>query len=61
MSDQYKLFIFSSIFKSRRTCRCEIYLDGKLIKSMHAKDPQEARTVAARYLTSIHQSAGDDT
>ena len=61
MNEQYKLFIFSSILKSRRTCRCEVYLDGKLVRSIQAKDPQEARTVAAQYLARLEQSASDDT
>jgi len=61
MNEQYKLFIFSSILKSRRTCQCEVYLDGKLVKSIQAKDPQEARNVAAQYLASLEQSASADT
>jgi hypothetical protein len=55
--EQYKVFIFNS----PRECRLELYdLNGKLIRHTRAKDPQEARTLAAQYLTSLQQSASED-
>jgi hypothetical protein len=55
--DQYKVFIFTSPGR----CRWEVYdWNGKLIRSMRAKSPEEARATAAQYIASFQQSDPDD-
>lgn len=55
---RYKIFIFNS---PPRQCRWEVYdWDGKLVKVMRAKDPEDARATAAEYIASFQQSAPDD-
>jgi len=56
--EKHKVFIFNS---PPRNCRWEVYdQNGKLIRRMKAKDPREARAVAAQYLASLQQSASED-
>jgi len=48
---RYKVFIFNA---PPRECRWEVYdWDGKRISVMRAKDPEDARAAAAKYLTSV--------
>jgi hypothetical protein len=54
-AQQFKVFVFNS----PRECRWEVYWGGTLIRSMRAKNPEEARAVAEQYLESLQQSSNE--
>jgi hypothetical protein len=50
--ERYEVFIFSSPHVTH--CRWEVYdSNGRLIRSVKAKDPDEARATATQYLARL--------